>query len=97
VICESARSAGKSPRRISFTRTCSTILASWSNLASGRFDEAAVLTLLERIATLEVPDRPGRIEPRVLKRRRHRYALMRKPRAELKKRLQATTRSGKMT
>jgi len=55
------------------------------------------LTLLERIATLEVPDRPGRIEPRVLKRRRHRYALMREPRAKLKKRLEAATRCGKMT
>ena len=45
-------------------------------------------TLLSRIASCEVADRPGRIEPRVIKRRRHRYRLMRKPRTELKAELQ---------
>ncbi len=32
-----------------------------------------------------VADRPGRIEPRVLKRRRHRYALMQRPRNQLRR------------
>jgi hypothetical protein len=40
-------------------------------------------TLLQRISQVIVADRPGRIEPRVLKRRRHRYPLMRKPRHQL--------------
>jgi len=54
-------------------------------------------TLLEQIASLKVPERPGRIEPRVLKRRRHRYPLMQEPRHKLKKHLEVTTRPGKMT
>ena len=32
----------------------------------------------------EVANRPGRIEPRVLKRRRHRYPLMQRPRDQLR-------------
>ena len=87
VICDAAMRHGKLPRRISFTRTCATILASWSNLSLGLHGVSGVRILLERIALLEVPDRPGRIEPRVLKRRRHRYPLMRQPRGKLKRRL----------
>ena len=45
--------------------------------------------LLKRIAECRVGDRPGRLEPRVIKRRRHGYPLMQKPRdvlrAELRK------------
>jgi hypothetical protein len=40
--------------------------------------------LLARIAANEVADRPGRLEPRVLKRRRHRYPLMQRPREQLR-------------
>jgi len=97
VICDAAMTHGKLPRRISFTRTCATILASWSNLSLGVHGAAGVRLLLERIALLEVPDRPGRIEPRVLKRRRHRYPLMRQPRWKLKKRLEIATPCGTMT
>ena len=40
-------------------------------------DSRAMYTMtLARIAAHEVANRPGRIEPRVLKRRRHRYPLM---------------------
>ena len=42
---------------------------------------------LERIAANEVANRPGRIEPRMLKRRRHRYPLMRDPRQKLRQAL----------
>ncbi|MEE8452567.1 MAG: hypothetical protein V3R99_11655, partial [Thermoguttaceae bacterium] len=92
VICDAAMTHDKLPRRISFTRTCATILASWSLLSLGLHSESGVRLLLERIALLAVPDRPGRIEPRVLKRRRHRYPLMRRPRAELKWRLENASR-----
>ena len=88
---------GKQPRRISFTRTCATILAAWSTLSLGHYHPRAMKILLKQISTLETPDRPGRIEPRVLKQRRHRYPLMRKPRQKLKKHLELTTRCGKMT
>ncbi len=97
IICTAAITHGKTPRRISFTRTCTTILAAWSTLSLGHYHPKAMKILLEQIASLEVPDRPGRIEPRVLKRRRHRYPLMREPRRKLKKRLEHATRCGRIT
>ena len=92
IICTAAMAHGKSPRKISFTRTCATILAAWSNLTLNLYGPEAIRRLLSEIASLSVADRPGRIEPRVLKRRRHRYPLMREPRRKLKKRLQDATR-----
>ena len=46
------------------------------------------LKLLAQIASCQVANRPGRLEPRVLKRRRHGDKLMQQPRAVLKARLQ---------
>jgi putative transposase len=97
IICTAAIQHRKIPRRISFTRTCVTILAAWSSLSLGHYHAKALEILLERIASLEVPERPGRIEPRVLKRRRHRYPLMRAPRQQLKKHLEYATRCRKIT
>lgn len=97
IICTAAITHDKTPRRISFTRTCATILAAWSTLSLGQYQPEAMAILLKQIASLEIPDRPGRIEPRVLKRRRHRYPLMRHPRKKLKQSLQRATQSGKMT
>jgi len=97
IISAAAMEHGKTPRRISFTRTCVTILAAWSTLSLGHYHTKAVHILLEQIASLEVPDRPGRIEPRVLKRRRHRYPLMREPRKKLKKRWEHATQCCKIT
>jgi len=96
-ICVAALEHGKQPRRISFARTCETLLASWSNLSLGRFDASSIRALLSRIALLEIPHRPGRLEPRVLKRRRHRYKLMREPRQKFKERMGVTTRYGRKT
>jgi putative transposase len=97
VICDAAMMHGKLPRRISFTRTCAAILASWSSLSLGLHGISNVRLLLKRIAMLEVPERPGRIEPRVLKRRRHRYPLMRQPRRKFKERLKIVTPCCTMT
>jgi len=97
IICTAAMTHGKTPRRISFTRTCVTILAAWSTLSLGQYHPRAMAILLKQIASLETPDRPGRIEPRVLKRRRHRYPLMQEPRQKLKRSLKLTTQCGKMT
>ena len=96
-LYEAAIAHGKTPRRISFTRTCATILAVWSTLSLGQYHPSAMKILLQQIASLETPDRTGRIEPRVLKRRRHRYPLMRQPRHKLKKHLELTTQCSKMT
>jgi hypothetical protein len=78
----------KQPRQISFTSTCQYVLASWGTLSNGLMDasqqESYALVMLGQIAECEVANRPGRLEPRVLKRRRHGYKLMRKPRAVLR-------------
>lgn len=82
---------GRDPRQISFTGTCQHLLNSWMVLSAEIITPDAALrlcqTLLKRISQVIVANRPGRIEPRVLKRRRHRYPLMRKPRTELQRQL----------
>jgi len=81
----------KLPRQISFTSTCQYVLASWMlfscNLLPEDKIERRCREHLEHIANCEVAHRPGRIEPRVLKRRRHGYKLMQEPRAVLRARL----------
>ena len=72
------------PRTISFTSTCQFVLSGWAVHASGLMSQEALQKecdeLLKRIAECRVGDRPGRLEPRVIKRRRHGYPLMQKPR-----------------
>ncbi len=81
----------KQPRQISFTSTCQYVLSSWMLLSCNLIEadriEAHCRKLLSQIANCEVANRPGRIEPRVLKRRRHGYKLMQEPRAILRARL----------
>ena len=74
------------PRCLGFTLACQTILSSWMLLATGSCTNGRAMytMMLKHIATNEVANRPGRIEPRVLKRRRHRYPLMQRPRDQLK-------------
>jgi len=92
VIATSAVAHGKQPRRLSFTLTCQTVLASWILLSTGSARNTHQLwaAALASIAAHEVPLRPGRIEPRVLKRRRHRYPLMQRPRDKLREELGKT-------
>ena len=92
VIATAAALHGKSPRRLGFTLACQTILSSWMLLSTGSCSDFRAMhsTLLQRIAANEVADRPGRIEPRVLKRRRHRYPLMQHPRDQLRAELGKT-------
>jgi putative transposase len=78
----------RQPRQISFTATCQYILSSWMFRSCDLFGaNQAPLNcqhMLKHIAECQVANRPGRIEPRVIKRRRHRYKLMQEPRAALK-------------
>jgi hypothetical protein len=92
VMATAAALHGKQPRQLGFTLACQTILSSWMLLATGSCRNAQELrrSALARIAANEVANRPGRIEPRVLKRRRHRYPLMTRPRPELRLDLCAT-------
>jgi len=73
-------------RRISFKGTIQYVI-SFRDMLSGRSPQVKRETnirLFRLIAFQEVPNRPGRIEPRVKKRRPKTYNLMNKPRAELK-------------
>jgi hypothetical protein len=92
VIATSAAVHDKQPRCLGFTLACQSILASWMLLATGSCSDGRALhtATLARIAANEVANRPGRIEPRVLKRRRHRYPLMQRPRDELRRKLGRT-------
>ncbi len=82
---------GKQPRQLSFTSTCQYVLSAWMLNACNERDASMAIRLckllLKQIAGCEVANRPGRLEPRVLKRRRHRYKLMRKPRNVLRQEL----------
>src|SRR3990172_2285261 len=86
LIATAAAVHAKPPRQLGFTLACQTILSSWMLLATGACRDVRQLWRLavERIAANEVANRPGRIEPRVLKRRRHRYPLMHAPRLQLR-------------
>ncbi len=92
VIATAGAMHHQQPRQLGFTLACQSLPASWMILATGSCrDSRAMHTMtLARIAAHEVANRPGRIEPRVLKRRRHRYPLMQRPREQLRAELQKT-------
>jgi len=92
VIATSAAVHGKQPRHLGFTLACQSILASWMLFSTGSCSDSRAMyrMILAHIAANEVADRPGRIEPRVLKRRRHRYPLMQRPREQLRAELRKT-------
>jgi hypothetical protein len=81
----------KQPRQLSFTSTCQYVLSSWMLLSCRTMStdrmEHHCRHLLSQIATCEVANRPSRLEPRVLKRRRHGYELMQEPRSVLRAQL----------
>jgi putative transposase len=92
VIATSAAVHGKPPRCLGFALACQTILSSWMLVSTGSCSNSHAMytTTLAHIAANEVANRPGRIEPRVLKRRRHRYPLMQRPRDHLRAELRKT-------
>jgi hypothetical protein len=78
----------KQPRQISFTGACQYVLASWAPMSCGMVNPDDIfercLKLLEQIASCEVANRPGRLEPRVIKRRTQNYPFMKKSRQQLR-------------
>ena len=92
LIATAAAVHGKQPRQLGFTLACQTVLSSWMLVATGgcRDHGALYQSMLARIAANVVADRPGRIEPRVIKRRRDHYPLMHSSRKELRKKLHVT-------
>ena len=73
-----------SPRQISFTAALQKIAASWGAILI--FDEARASVLIEvhlsDMASHIVGDRPGRVEPRKIKRRPKPHPLLTEPRAQ---------------
>jgi len=92
LIATAAAVHGKQARQLGFTLACQTILSSWMLVATGVCRNACQLwrLALERIAANEVANRPGRIEPRMIKRRRDHYPLMHDPRWQLRAELMKT-------
>jgi len=89
VMAAAAEKQDKKPRQLSFTGACQVVLASWILWSTGAVRDPARMRemMLEQIACRVVADRPGRVEPRVIKRRRQRYPLMQRPRAQLREEL----------
>ena len=90
-IALAATLADMKPRQISFTSACQFVLAGWQEIC--RIEDSAQLEeycrkMLLSISQCVVGDRPGRFEPRVVKRRRDQYKKMSQPRAALRKRLE---------
>lgn len=82
------------PREISFTSTCQFVLAAWAAISLGQINEQALLdysaTMLENIAKCRVANRPGRIEPRLVKKRPKEYKHLRRPRQVMREQLKNT-------
>ena len=79
LMAESARQADVLPRLLSFKHSLQLWLA-WSHGGPPGFDKASLLVLYGLIAQQRVGNRPGRIEPRAIKRRPKPYPLLMKPR-----------------
>jgi hypothetical protein len=90
VAAQAALRSEQSPRSISFKASKQALLGSWEGLS---FTEAAAeatqvaLGLLQALAKEHVGDRPGRYEPRAIKRRPKPHKLLREPRGAARARL----------
>ena len=88
-MLQSAENAGQSPRRLSFSAALQSIAASW--LVVVLIDDPAAACLvdveLENLAGHTIGDRPGRVEPRAVKRRPKPHDLLTEPRERARARL----------
>jgi len=91
VSSQAALERGLHPRQISFTATKQAVLEAWGQLTLGNRGQRLALgrALLAALGTEEVGDRPGRCEPRALKRRPKPHKLLTKPRREARAELLA--------
>ena len=89
LMWEAAKASGKDPRRLSFTGTLHRLQSMGRSLLDdavrGEDDQAKLAALLACIATDVVPDRPGRFEPRRVKRRPKNYSRLVMPRSHYRK------------
>jgi putative transposase len=90
VAAQAALLSGQTPRSISFKASKQALLASWDGLSftePGEVYTRVALGLLQALAKEKVGDRPGRCEPRAIKRRPKPHKLLREPRGTAKARL----------
>ena len=81
LMAQAALLADQVPRQLSFKHTVQ-IWLSWQQRGGATQDGISIHALLVLIAEPRVGLRPGRIEPRALKRRTKQFPLMTKPRTE---------------
>ena len=84
VCAQAAFVHDKLARQMSFTIACNTLLSQWLMPPKESIRQELGKYSLFQIACNEVGNRPGRIEPRVIKRRPKPYNLMTKPRSQYK-------------
>lgn len=85
VMLQTAAESGQSPRALSFTAALQNIAASWMLVSvQPSLTTAAAAQCRTNLSKCIIGDRPGRIEPRAVKRRPKPHALLTKPRAEAK-------------
>lgn len=79
------------PREVSFVSCCQFVLAAWDiiDTRTARDHRIYCVSRLEQIGKCRVGQRPGRLEPRVRKKRGSNYNLMMQPRKVLQGRLAA--------
>lgn len=80
MMAQAAQLAQCLPRQLSFKHTVQLWIA-WEHHRPGAGNDDTLQTLFVLIAQQRVGDRPGRIEPRAVKRRPKPYSLLTKPRA----------------
>ena len=86
LVCAQAAFVGnKLARQMSFTIACNTLLSQWLMPPDESIRQTLGTYSLLQIACNEVGNRPGRIEPRVIKRRPKSYSLMTRPRNQYKR------------
>jgi hypothetical protein len=94
-MLQAARQSGQRPRQLSFSAAVQAIATSWQVMAScnDSLAERLVQAELENLADHLVGNRPGRVEPRAVKRRPKPHDLLMKPRAQARAELLAATPS----
>jgi hypothetical protein len=87
LLLEASRQAKLAPRTLSFKAALQALLAQGALLWLGELSASVIQALLARLASERVGDRPGRCEPRAIKRRPKPQALLKQPRAVARRRL----------
>jgi hypothetical protein len=91
MIAQASAEHGRRPCRISFKGALQTLNAFQYVLSHSHDVQEVYRRLLKAIATHQVGDRPGRVEPRAKKRRKKNYPVLTQPRSLARKRLMKTT------